>query len=57
MHKEKPGPTHCSFGIAWFNSFVKRNNEYITYTIANNVAQNHAKHCTEDKFHDMYNRL
>ena len=56
MHKGKTQPTHCALGIASFNNFAKRNSQYISYTIANNVAWNRAEHCTWDKFHDMYNR-
>ena len=57
MHNGKVRPTHCTLGISWVNSFVKRNNQYISYTIANNVGWNRAKHCTWDKFNDMYNKV
>ena len=57
MHNGNVRPTHTTLGISWFNNFVKRNNQYISYTIANNVAWNRAEHCTWDKFNDMYDKV
>ena len=36
---------------------MKRNNDSISYSIANNVACSRSKHCTWDKFNDMYTNI